>query len=452
MTLARIILNNARQRSLSTVLTSLSVAVGVALIIAILTIKIIAQERFHLGYSGFDLVVGAKGSPLQLVLNVVYHLDVSPGNVSFSLYEKLQKDPRVKWVTPFSMGDSYEGFRIVGTTDTFLKNFQPHPNQSLELASGRFFKFEEADLRKAIQEAIERGKTPIPSKKVEQDTARYFEAVLGSIAAEETGLKVGDTFVATHGLQQTAEGSEHKESPWRVAGILQPTGTPVDRAIYINLDSFYRIEGHVIEKPKPLGTSSREKETKEEKSTPEEAGRISALALKLYSPLALQNLSKQINETENAQATIPAQEIRKLLMIVGNVDRILLLQAALIVVVAAIGIGLAMFNSMNDRRRDIAVMRALGAKRSTIFSIVVGEAILITGIGGMAGLLLGHGVIWSMAPVIQTAIGFSIPSWSFHGFEVIILVGALFMGIFAGIGPAISAYRTDVATNLTPHS
>src|SRR3989344_6370847 len=121
MTLARIILNNTRQRFLSAVLTSLSVAVGVALMIAILTIKIVSQERLRLGYSGFDLVVGSKGSPLQLVLNVIYHLDTSPGNIPFSVYEKLKKDPRVKFVVPFSVGDNYQGFRIVGTTDSFLK-------------------------------------------------------------------------------------------------------------------------------------------------------------------------------------------------------------------------------------------------------------------------------------------------------------------------------------------
>ena len=125
MTLVRIIINNAKQRMLSTVLTSLSVAVGVALIIAILTIKLVSQERLRVGYSGFDLVVGAKGSPLQLVLNVVYNLDSSPGNIPYTLLEKLEKDERVKLVVPFAVGDNYKGFRIVGATDVFLKKFEP---------------------------------------------------------------------------------------------------------------------------------------------------------------------------------------------------------------------------------------------------------------------------------------------------------------------------------------
>ncbi|MBI4025138.1 MAG: ABC transporter permease [Verrucomicrobia bacterium] len=462
MTLARIILNNARQRLLSTALTSLSVAVGVALIIAILTIKLVSQERLRVGYSGFDLVIGAKGSPLQLVLNVVYHLDTSPGNIPFSLYEKLAKDSRVKFAVPFSVGDSFQGFRVVGTTDAFLKNFEPRPNQPFELANGRIFRFDDAELREAMRAAVERGrKGPASSS---HDAARaghgekerhrviHYEAVLGSAAAEETGLKTGQPFVAAHGIQESVESGKHEESPWMVVGILKPTGTPADRAIYINLDSFYHIEGHVIEESKPLAGKADSSGGGEKKGAAPEAGQISALALKLRTPFAVFGLRKQINEAENAQAAIPAEEIRKLLAIVGNVDRILLAQAVLIVVVSGIGAGLAMFNSMNERRRDIAVMRALGARRRAIVAIVVGEAALIAGIGGVMGVALGHGAIQVAAPAVRAAIGFAIAGSTFHFFEVFVVFGVLLVGVLAGIGPAVSAYRTDVSTNLSPNA
>ncbi len=434
MTLANIILNNAWQRRLSTVLTSLSIAFGVALILAILMIKLGSHERLSLGYSGFDLVVGAKGSPLQLALNVVYNLDTSPGNIPFSLYEKLEKDPRVKLVTPYSVGDNYKGFRIVGTTDTYLKSFEPIPNQPFQLASGRIFKFQESDLREAMKEAMQRGKDHAPeSGKQEHHHAGVYEAVIGSVAAEKVGIKVGDTFVATHGVQENEEGEQHAESPWTVVGVLKPTGTPTDRAIYINLDSFYHIQGHVIK----------------EKDHDPEWGQISALAIKTRSPIALWTLRKEINDRDDAQATVPAEEIRKLLTRIGNVDRILLAQAILIIIVAAIGTGLAMFNSMTARRRDIAIMRALGAKRQTIFVIVVGEAILISAIGALLGLFFGHGIVSLAAPAIEAAAGFAIPGWVFHPFEIILFMGVLLVGAISGIGPAVSAYRTNVANGLS---
>jgi putative ABC transport system permease protein len=461
MTLTRIILNNAKQRLLSTILTSLSVAVGVALIFAILAIKFGSQERLQLGHSGFDLIVGAKGSPLQLTLNVVYNLDTSPGNIPYSLYEKLAKDPRVKLAVPYSVGDNFKGFRIVGTTDSYLKSFEPRPNQPFELSSGRVFNYREEDLKEAMEEALHRsGKSASPKTAKGQDHhdhhhhdhkhehEKIFEAVVGSIAAEKTGLKVGDKFVATHGVQDTEEGHKHDESPWTVVGILKSTGTPADRAIFINLDSFYHIEGHVIHEKKSDDHAHAHKE--EDKKAEPAIGQISALAIKAKSPIAIWTLRKDLNDRDDAQAAVPAEEIRKLLSIVGNIDRILLTQAFLIVIVASIGTGLAIFNSMNARRRDIAVMRALGARRSTIFSIIVGESILIAVCGAIVGLLLGHQVVALASPIIESATGFPIAGWAFYPFEMILFGGVLVLGFITGIGPAVSAYKTNVATGLTP--
>lgn len=444
MTLGRIIYNNAKQRLLSTVVTSLSVAVGVALIFAILAIKTGSRERLALGYSGFDLIVGAKGSPLQLTLNVVYNLDVSPGNIPYSLYEKLEKDPRVKLVVPYSVGDNYKGFRIVGTTDTFLSQFEPRPDQRFEFANGRSFRFQKSDLEAAMKEASEQSKNP--SGEENQMNRGVYEAVAGSIAADKAGLKVGDTFVATHGVVNATEALGHPESPWTVVGILKPTGTPADRAIYINLDSFYRIKGHVISARKP---DENPKEVPVDNDP--EAGQVSALALKAKSPIAIFSLRKEINDRNDAQAAVPAEEVRKLLTIVGNIDRILLAQAILIVIVAAIGTALAIFNSMNARRRDIAVMRALGARRKTIFAIIVGEAVLISTCGALIGLILGHEALSLASPLIESATGFPIAAWDFYSFESILFAGVLLVGLVTGIGPAISAYKTNVASGLASH-
>lgn len=441
MTLSRIVWANTRQRGFSSALTAMSVAVGVALAVAIMILRTTVQDRFRLGYSGYDLVVGAKGSPLQLVLNVVYQLEASPGNVPYGLVERLARDPRVRWVAPFALGDNYEGFRVVGTTDTFLREIEPQPGQRLEFASGRMFHFDEGELKEAMEGAARRG--GVLAKDAKTGAHRHDheggvrEAVFGAVVAAETGLKTGETFVATHGLQANEEGEKHEHAPWTVVGILRPTGTPIDRAIWINLDSFYHIEGHVIEAA-----------VKPSASVPE-AGQVSAVAVRTRSPLAVWGLRKEINNGPEAQAAVPAEEVRKLMGIVGNVDRLLFLQSVLIVVVASTGLGLAMLNSMGERRHDIAVMRALGARRNTVLAVVVGEAALVAAVGGFLGCVLARGVLWMAAPLVAAATGFTPEPLHFHAFDAVAVLGAVAIGAIAGLGPAIAAYRTDVAEALS---
>ncbi len=438
MTLARIVWINARRRAISSLLTAASVAVGVALAVAILILRESVQERFRLGYSGYDLVVGAKGSPLQLVLNVVYHLEASPGNVPYDLAERLARDARVRWAAPFALGDNYEGHRVIGTTDVFLREMEPQPGRRLELASGRFFHCEEVELRKAMEAAARRG----AGRPAERAGAEHGhgnaprEAVVGARVAAETGLAIGQSFVATHGLQANAEGEKHEHTPWIVVGVLRPTGTPVDRAIWINLDSFYHIEGHVIEAGQGNAPEA-------------EKGQVSAVAVRAKSALAVWALRKEINNGSEAQAAVPAEEIRKLLGIVGNVDRLLFLQSALIVVVASMGLGLAMLNSMRERRRDVAVMRALGARRTTVFAVIVGEAILVAAAGGVLGCAAARGVLWAAAPLVVAATGFAPAIPPICGLDIVAVIGAAAIGALAGLGPAAAAYRTDVADALS---
>jgi putative ABC transport system permease protein len=447
VTLSRIIWANARQRGLSSALTAMSVAVGVALAVAILVLRASVQDRFRLGYSGYDLVVGAKGSPLQLVLNIVYHLEASPGNVPYALAARLATDARVRWAAPFALGDNYEGFRVVGTTEAFLREIEPQPGQRLEFAEGRAFRFDEKELKEAMEEAARRGVASHDKKAAPRGAcghehhphheAEVREAVLGATVALETGLKTGRTFVATHGLQANEDGEKHEHAPWTVVGVLRPTGTPIDRAIWINLDSFYRIEGHVLEG-----------ENRAEGAAAPVAGQVSAVAVRAKSPIAVWSLRKEINASAEAQAAVPAEEIRKLMGIVGNVDRLLFLQSVLIVVVASAGLGLAMLNSMGERRHDVAVMRALGARRGTVFGVVVGEAALVALAGGILGCALARGVLWMAAPVVVAATGFAPELLPLRWFDAAAVLGAVAIGAVAGLGPAVAAYRTDVADSL----
>jgi putative ABC transport system permease protein len=455
MNLMKIVMKNMRQRALATWLTGTSVALGVALAIAIVLIKQGVQQRFEQGTLGYEMVVGAKGSPLQLVLNTVYNLDVSPGNISWKLFEQLRGDPRVKLAVPFSVGDNFHGFRIVGTTDAFFKDFEFEPGRKPELAAGRIFTFSEAALKSAFQEAEqrarerearERGEEVKPAPTTEGTPAnRPFEAVIGSTVARETGLQIGQTFIAAHGVQPSAEAKEHTENPWTVVGILAPTRTAADRAIYINLDSFYHIEGHEIRQPTTPAKV-------EEKDNDPDPGQVSSIVVKLRSPIQAFSLYREINDRQDAMAAFPAGEIRKLFDIVGNIDRLLFAQAILVLIVAGVAIAVSIYNSMSERRREIAILRALGARRATIFSIVLLEAMTICIVGAAAGLLGGHLVVAAANGALYRASGFIIPAFHMQALEWYILTVAVILGAVSGIGPAWGAYRTDVAKNLAPSS
>lgn len=455
MNLMKIVMKNMRQRALATWLTGTSVALGVALAIAIILIKQGVQQRFEQGTVGYEMVVGAKGSPLQLVLNTVYNLDISPGNISWKLFEQLRADQRVKLAVPFSVGDNYHGFRIVGTTDAFFKEFEFEPGHKPELAAGRVFTFTEAALKSAFQEAEqrarerearERGEEVKPAPVAEGAPAnRPFEAVIGSTVVRETGLQIGQTFIAAHGVQPSAEAKEHTENPWTVVGILAPTRTAADRAIYINLDSFYHIEGHEIREPTAPVKA-------EEKDNDPDLGQVSSIVLKLRSPIHAFPLYREINDRQDAMAAFPAAEIRKLFDIVGNIDRLLFAQAILVLIVAGVAIAVSIYNSMSERRREIAILRALGARRATIFSIVLLEAMTICVVGAAAGLLGGHLVVAAANGALYRASGFVIPAFHIQALEWYILAVAVTLGAISGIGPAWGAYRTDVAKNLAPSS
>ncbi len=447
MNLLKIILKNMRQRALATTLTTISVALAVALTVAILHIKHGMENRFEQSAIGYEMVVGAKGSPLQLVLNTVFNLDISPGNIPWSLVEKLREDRRVKAAVPFSVGDNYHGFRIIGTTDQFGEAF------GYQLAEGRWFNFSEAALRDAFIEANEHaheriaeehGETP---PKPAEHHHEASEAVIGATVAEQTGLRVGQTFIAAHGLEPSPNAEQHTDNPWTIVGILAPTHTAVDRGLYINLDSFYHIEGHEV---RDKGKAEAKKE--EPKDTDPDPGQVSSVAVKLRSPILALTLYREINDSDNAMAAFPAVEIRKLFSIVGNIDRILLAQAILIGIVAGVAIAVSIYNSMSERRREIAILRALGARRGTIFAVVVLEAVSICAIGAVAGVIGGHIIVFLANAALQRVSGFTVSAFEFQTVELIVVAGCIILGALAGLGPAARAYRTEVAKNLAPTS
>ena len=533
MSLWKIAWRSMQQRALASWLTGLSMALGVALVVSVLVIYGVVEESFRRNAAGYDLIVGAtKGGRLQIVLNTVYHLSAPVENIPYSYYKEFTRDEHhkgkyadyVQTAIPYCLGDSYDEFRVVGTTPEMFEKFEYAQGKRYEFAQGRNFEHE-----------------------------HFFEGVIGSVVARRTGLKLGDEFQPTHGVENDEQG--HKHDAFKVVGILKPTGTPNDRALFVNMEGFYLLRGHAKEAPKedadehdahdhdhdaeasggrkPPGDAAHEHddhehademhehdehdhdahadenaskpdahdhETEEHahkdhdhdehadhdhdehaghddhahddhdhaghdhaghdhaghahdhQPLPESQREVTAILVRTNpnNILANKTLQRLINKGRDAQAVQPAVEIFSLFdSIIGNMRLLLLVLGILVIAVAGIGIMVSIYNSMSDRRRDIAVMRSLGARRATVMTIILLESILLSLGGGIAGFLLGHGLIGLASPWIVAQTGVSIGLFQFALPELFLIPGLIVLASFVGFLPAASAYGTDVAKALS---
>ena len=431
MSIFRIVLKNIKQRSLASVLTVFSIMLGVALVISILILKQESQDAFNQTATGYELIVGPKGSSLQLTLNTIYHIGVPIQNIPFDTYTKLKDDKRVKLAIPYVLGDNYKNHRLIGTVPEIFSEFNYQKDKKYKLKEGKFF---------------------------EKD----FEAVIGSETALKTGLKVGDKFSGSHGVEAYENAGDildHKEFKFTVTGILEKTFTPTDNVIFTSMSSIWGIHHHEAEekrnenKPKEEHNHYHDKDSQQIKDSDKS---VTVILVSLKSPVYFDLLRRQINENKyegiNAQAVIPVFEIKQLFDIIGNINSILIVIAYLVVFVAVISILVSIYNSMNERKRDIAIMRSLGARKNTILSIILTEGFLISFIGGILGIIISHLLIFILKDTISNIAGIQINGTGFYPFELYILAGTVLLGVFVTLIPAFKAYNTDVASNLAPVS
>lgn len=479
MPLWKIAWRSIQRRRLASGLTAASMALGVMLVVAVLLTHGVVAESFKNNSSlGYNLIVGARGGSLQLVLNTVFYLSKPVENIPYSLYEDFlpaaerEDGQHGKWadyvdrVVPVCLGDYYQQYRVVGTTEKMFDHYvyDEDTGEKYEFAEGRNFEhFNEAH--------------------------GFFEAIIGARVAREAGIKVGDTIAATHGA---ADGVVHGDQ-FFVVGVLAPSGMPNDRAVFVNMEGFFLLDGHA----KPVdGADNEPKEMTEEefraavakakaeqesarrdqrpahevKTTPlpREQREVTALLIKT-SPIITRGLSNTINESMVAEAVFPVGEITALFnRIVRPLQRLLLCLSAMICVVSGISILVSIYNSMNDRKREIAIMRSLGAGRRTVMAVVLLEAILLSLGGGLLGWAGGHLAITAANPWIEAETGVTIgllemsppvdivellapdADWSLNvSTEWILVPGLILLAIAVGFLPAMAAYRTDVADALT---
>lgn len=389
----RLALAYAARRPLSTLLVVMLLAIGVATVALTLIVARELEERLTRDAAGIDLVVGAKGSPLQLVLAGVYHADVPPGNVPLHAIEALRANPQVASAIPLALGDSFRGYRIVGTEPAFVAHY------GAALREGRLWQ-------------------------------QPMEAVLGSSVAQSTGLASGAKFTGSHGLAEG--GGTHASAPYTVVGVLAPTGTVLDRLVVTSLDSVWAVH-----------------ETHHAGNDAHDDDREVTLALvRFATPLAASGLARAINKETELVAASPAYETARLLTVFGVGIDLVRGFALILVIASAFMLFVALAQALEDRRYDLAILRTLGASRATVASVLLIESLALVVVGTALGLLLAHLGALALGTFLPQAAPLAAAAWQWRTEEWWVVGLALTAGILAALWPAWRAARLDVPATL----
>lgn len=398
-------------RPLSTGLNVLLLALGLAIITVLLLIQDQFEKKMNQDAAGIDLVVGAKGSPLQLILSSVYHVDFPTGNISMEEAKKISRSRLVKNIIPMALGDNYQGYRIVGTNYDYLDLYQ------IQFAEGEPWKMP-------------------------------FDVVLGAEMARQSQMKVGDTFEGSHGI---SEGShDHEEHAFKVTGVLEPQGNVVDRLVLTSIESVWYTHD---EADSTESESSHDlfHQPVTERGFPqtEQERELTTLLLQYRSPMAAIQLPRMINSGTGMQAASPSFEMSRLFELLGVGISLLQGLALILIGISGLGIFIALYNSLKERKYDLAILRSIGASRMQLVVLVFLEGLTLTFLGAVLGIALGHGFLAGIIAVNDQGVAASLNAWVFLRDELWILVFALGVGIAASLIPAWSAYQTSIAKQLT---
>jgi putative ABC transport system permease protein len=421
MSLLALSLAYIRARALNAALILVLLALGVGMIVLLLLFSAQLEDRLRRDAQGIDLVIGAKGSPLQLILSSIYHVDFPTGNIALAGAARWAEHPLVAEAMPLALGDSIAGFRIVGAEHAYVRHYGAEP------AAGRLWQ-------------------------------EPFESTLGAAVAAATGLAVGDRFVGSHGL---AGGPTHGEHPYTVVGVLEPSASVLDRLALTPIESVWLAHGMA---PHEGGDEHDEPPAARGGHDPEHGGEavaggvderpleITALLIRYASPVAAVQLPRLVNQQSALQAASPAFETARLLALVGvGVDTLRWL-GLLLIATAGLSVLIALSSAMQERRYDLAVMRTLGASRRQLFAQPIVEALLLASAGALLGMLLGHGVAEAAGRLLPAGRDLGLSGFAWLAEELYVLLMALLVGVLAALLPALQAYRTDIAAVLASHA
>ncbi|MCT8161141.1 ABC transporter permease [Pseudoruegeria sp. SHC-113] len=408
-------------RRFTLLLTVLAIALSVALLLGIERLRQQARDGFTQSVSGTDLIVAARGNDLQILLAAVFGIGSTSNTLDWDAVEALRAMPEVAWAVPISQGDNHRGHPVIGTEPTYFERFQYGRREALAFAQGRSF-----------------------------DTSQ--EAVIGAEVATRQGYGLGTTIVNAHGAGDVSF-DLHDEAPFTVVGILAPTGTPVDRMVYVPLEGFDAIHADSAAAPAtadPFAAPSAPT-VPAEANAPYRPKAVNAVFIGLASPTAILNVQRKVNQYEAAPLTavMPAVSLQGLWQITGTAEDTLRAMSWAVVVAGLIGLVVMLAATLEGRRREFAILRSVGATPAMIMRLILGEALLITGLGICAGLILLYLLQAVAAPLLAREFGLHL-GWALSSRELMLLGAVLLAALLASLAPAWRTYRATLADGLTP--
>jgi putative ABC transport system permease protein len=408
-------LHSLWSRRVTALLTVFAIAVSVALLLGVEKLRAGAREGFAATVSGTDLIVGPRSGPLNLVLYSIFQIGEPTASMSWSSYELVSRHPDVAWAVPVSLGDSHRGFRVMGTSRDYFEHYRYGRRVPLAFEAGRAFD-------------------------------GPHDAVVGAAVARALGYRVGDSVSLSHGLGEVSF-AQHDDHAFRISGILAPTGTPVDRLVIVSLEAVTAIH-RGWEGGARASTTSPEAGHPHEAQPPE---KITAFLVGMKSRPAVLQMQRALNEyrTEPLTAALPGVALSELWRMVGVADRALRAVAACVVLAGLAGMVATLLTGLNERRREMAVLRSVGAGPGHVFTLLALESTLLALLGAVAGGLLAWGLLGAAAPWVEHQLGLSLSPGLPGAYELAIGAAVIAAGFLAGTIPAWRAYRNSLADGLS---
>jgi putative ABC transport system permease protein len=410
-------LRSAWNRRMTLGLVMLTIALSVSMLLGVERIRRDAYNNFAQSVSGTDLVVGARTSPVQLMLYAIFRMGEATNNIRWESVEQLARHPSVAWTIPLSLGDSHHGFPVLGTSAAYFERFRYGDDRPLAFTAGKPF-------------------------------AQLFDAVIGAEVADRLGYRPGDHISLTHGMRDIAL-SEHRDKPFIITGILARTGTPVDRSVHVSLEAIEAIHLDWQGGSRMPGLDIPAEHVRKFDLRPKQ---VTAVLVGLKSRAAVFRMQRYVNDfrDEPLLAILPGVALDQLWKMVGVVERSLLLISALVVLVGLCGLVAVVLAGLNERRRELAILRSVGAQPGDILLMLVIEGLGLTLAGCCLGVLLLAGAGALLGPLVEMRFGLSLPLSLLSVEEIPLLLAVIGVGLLASLVPGYRAYRLSLADGLTP--
>jgi putative ABC transport system permease protein len=418
MVFLNLALKSLKNRALASILTVISITLSVTLLLSVERVKRAAEEGFTQTISQTDLIVGARSGPVQLILYSVFNMGNATHNISYKTYEEIKKHPAIAWTIPYSLGDGHKGFRVVGTTQDFFEHYRFRGDSKVEIADGKTF-------------------------------SGLFDIVIGADVAKKLNYKLGDKIVVAHGVTHGEGIQKHDDKPFTITGIMKPTGTALDQSLYVSLEGVEAMHVDWHDGAAPTAETAVSAEHLEHAHI--EVDEITAFFVGTKSRVETLRLQRELNtyKQEPLLAIIPGVTLSELWHGLSYVEQVLKVISWMVVVVGLMAMLIALTTSLNERRREMAILRALGASTNKILALLVFESSLLTLAGIICGTTLAIAGAKALSPWLEIQFGFYLRGPALGNIELGYLAATFVGGVFIGLIPAFRAQRMALKDGLS---